>query len=87
MTGRERVLAVLSFQEPDRIPMSDSPWGTSIARWRHEGMPADVGPHEYFGFEFAGMASDTTFRFPAELVEETEEYRVERNAQGAVVRN
>ncbi len=87
MSGKERVFAVLNFQEPDRIPMTDSPWGTSIARWRREGMPEQPDPHTYFGFEFASIGSDTTFQFPAEVLEDTDEYRIERNAQGAVARN
>lgn len=87
MTGRERVLKALHFEEPDRIPMHDSPWGTAIQRWQREGMPTDIGVQEFFGYEFAGVGADDTFRFPYELIEETEEYRIERNANGAVVRN
>lgn len=50
-------------------------------------MPEDVDPHSFFGFEFAGVGSDTTFRFPTEVIEETEEYRIDRNANGAIVKN
>ncbi|MBC7289232.1 MAG: hypothetical protein H5T86_14580, partial [Armatimonadetes bacterium] len=87
MTGRERVLAELNFQEPDRIPIHDSPWATTIARWHREGLPQDVAVQDYFGYEFAGVGSDTSFRFPTEVVEETDEYRIDRNANGAVVKN
>jgi uroporphyrinogen decarboxylase len=87
MTGKERVHAELNFQEPDRVPITDSPWATTIARWQREGLPADVDVATYFGYEFAGVGADLTFRFPTEVIEETEEYRIERNSQGAVVKN
>jgi uroporphyrinogen decarboxylase len=87
MTGRERVLKALHFEEPDQIAMLDAPWGTTIERWCNEGLPRDVGVGDYFGYCFAGFGTDTSFRFPAELIEETDEYRIDRDANGAVRRN
>jgi uroporphyrinogen decarboxylase len=87
MTGRERVLAALNHQEPDRVAITDSPWGTTIERWHREGLPEGVGPAEYFGFEFSGAGFDGTLRLPAEKLEETDEYVIDRNADGAVHRN
>ncbi|MCD6351289.1 MAG: hypothetical protein J7M26_04120, partial [Armatimonadetes bacterium] len=87
MTGKERTDAALAFQEPDRIPMVDGPWSTAYARWHREGMPEGVDPLDFFGWDITSMGSDTSFRFPTELIEETGEYRIDRNANGAVVKN
>ena len=87
MTGRERILAMLNHQEADRVPIHDSPWATTIERWKREGLPEDVSVEDYFGFEFGGVGADTSLRLPKETVEETEEYTVVKNENGALVRN
>jgi len=87
MTGRERVDAALNFKEPDRIAIHDSPWATTIKRWHQEGLPEDKGPDEYFGYEFAGCGFDGSLRLPTEVVEETDEYIIERTADGALRKN
>ena len=87
MTSSERCLCALRHEEPDRVPIHDSPWGTTIERWHREGLPENVGPHEYFGYELSAIGADTSFRFPAETVEDTDEYVVARDANGALRRN
>ena len=44
MTTRERLNAVFSFKEPDRLPVIEwaSWWDTTIDCWRKEGLPATV---------------------------------------------
>jgi uroporphyrinogen decarboxylase len=39
LTTHERYARVYAHQEPDRIPVIDSPWGATIERWQREGMP------------------------------------------------
>jgi len=87
MTSRERVLAAIRREPLDRVPIHDSPWATTIARWHKEGLPADSNPADYFGYEFVGFGADLTLQLPTERVEETDEYVVERNANGALVMN
>ena len=87
MTGRERVLAALHHTEGDQIPIDDSPWTTTIRRWHGEGLPEGVSPREYFGFEFSGVGADTSLRMPAEVVEETDEYVIAWNSNGALRKN
>ena len=36
MTGRERFQTALAHQEGDRIPLHDSPWATTLTRWRED---------------------------------------------------
>jgi uroporphyrinogen decarboxylase len=87
MTSRERITLALDHQEADRIALHDSPWGTTITRWHQEGLPEGVGPFDYFHYEMTGTGPDTTHRFPTETVEETEEYTIVRNSNGALTRN
>ncbi len=87
MDSRERILTALSHREPDRVPIHDGPWPATIARWHKEGLPESVSPAEYFGYEIVFTGCDLTPRFPVEVLEETEEYIVQRTATGAVNKN
>jgi len=87
MNSRERINLALNHKEADRIPISDGPWTTTIARWHEEGLPEGVDPAEYFGYELRGAGADLTFCFPHEVIEETDEYVIDRNSDGAVRRN
>jgi len=77
----------LAHKEADRVPIHDSPWATTVARWHREGLPEDQAPEEFFGYAFTFFDTDTSLQLPSELVEETDEYVTRRNANGAVVRN
>jgi hypothetical protein len=50
MDGRERFLACAIGQPVDRPPfwLSWGPWGTTWARWEHEGKPAEITDHRSF---------------------------------------
>ncbi len=87
MDSRERVLAALHHKEPDRVPIADSPWMTTLARWRREGLPPDVDVGEYFGYDFAGFGANTTLMLPEETLEETDDYIIQRNANGVTLKN
>ena len=51
MTTRERVLRAIKHQEADRIPMIDSAWAGTVARWQREGLPEGVAWEDYFGYD------------------------------------
>jgi uroporphyrinogen decarboxylase len=88
MTSHERFRRVFAHEAPDRVPIIDDPWGATIERWRREGMPADVGYVDYFGLDrVAAVGLDNSPRFPVEVVEETEEYRIHRTAWGATLKD
>ncbi len=87
MTSRERVLLALQHKEADRIPIHDSPWGATIERWRKEGLPSDILVEDYFGYEIAGFSADTSPRFPAEVLEETDEFIIARDSFGGIRKN
>ncbi len=48
LTTRERYTRIFDHEEADRVPFNDRPWGSTVARWREEGLPEDVSPLEDF---------------------------------------
>jgi len=87
MDSRERVLAALAHRETDRIPYTDGPWFTTIERWRKEGLPDDIPTDDFFGFEMGGCGADTSFRLPVRVIEETDEYIIQKNCNGITEKN
>ena len=87
MTSRERVLLALQHKEADRVAIQDSPWGTTINRWRQEGLPQNVSVSDYFGYEFTGVGADLSFRLPTKVLEETDEYVITQGSMGSIVKN
>ncbi len=87
MTSKERIALALQHKEADRIAIHDSPWGTTIERWRQEGLPEGVGPAEYFGYELASTGANLSMRMPTDVIEETEEYRITGGMDGQVIKN
>jgi uroporphyrinogen decarboxylase len=88
MTSRERYLRTLNHQESDRIPMTDSPWGETINRWKKEGLPENIDLSDYFGWDkMASYGGDWSLRLPGEVIEETAEYVISRSGNGAITKN
>lgn len=88
MTSHERYRRVFNHQEPDRLPMRDVFWGSTLERWRKEGLPQGVDPGEYFGFDkLAGIHMDNSPRFPTGVVEDTDEYTIYNTQWGVTQRN
>jgi uroporphyrinogen decarboxylase len=83
MTSQERIQIVLSGGVPDRVPFQDSYWATTIQRWRREGLPTNVSLDEYFGCEIARIGGDYSLQFPVQTIEETDQYRVYIDDNGA----
>lgn len=88
MTSRERFARIFDHKEADRIPIIDGPWGTTITRWRKEGLPENVSFVDYFDLDHvAGMGADNSPRFESKTIEETEEYRIYTTGWGATRRS
>lgn len=85
-TSRERIRALVSFQEPDRIGKADAFWEDTLARWRQEGFPANANPADVFGFDFDALYMDASLRLPEKLLEETDEYTVRQDKHGFVAK-
>jgi uroporphyrinogen decarboxylase len=87
MTSRERIKAVINREPADRIPMHDSPWASTIERWRREGLPEGQSPAQFFGWDsWARIGSDLSPRYEAGVVEETDEYIIEKSPWGETAR-
>jgi len=82
MNARERIQTLLSFREPDRIGLADSFWEDTLSEWQKEGLPADVSPTEYFGFDFEYIYIDASLRLPERLIEDTPEYTIREDKHG-----
>lgn len=88
LTSRERFRRMYDHKEADRVPIIDGPWGATIERWQSEGMPADVSYVDYFDLDkVAGIGVDISPRYPAHVIEETDEYVVHVSSYGAKMRN
>jgi len=76
MTTRQRIALMFQHAQPDRVPLFEQPWASTIARWRQEGM-GDRDYIDYFGLDrVVMMGVDNSPRYPTRTVEETEEYRI-----------
>jgi uroporphyrinogen decarboxylase len=85
MTAKERVARVLDGRTPDRVPLSDSYWQTTIDRWRREGLPADVAPEEHFHTnEIVAIGGDYTMQLPVRVIEESGLTRTYWDEEGAL---
>ncbi len=89
MTQRELSREIMHYGDFDRMPVIHwIGWPETNERWLGEGLPADVGQHAYFranGWQ-AGVGVNLGL-FPAfeeEVLEETAEYRIFRDAAGVV---
>ena len=88
MTSYQRFKCVYEHKEPDRIPMLDGPWGSTIARWHREGLPKDAEVGQFFGFDsIAHIGTDNGPRYPSRIVEDTDEYVITTTAWGATMKN
>lgn len=88
LSARDRITAAFAHRQADRVPTWDYPWGTALQRWHREGMPEGADFNTFFEIDAAHLtAVDWTFQFPQEIVEETDEYTIKRNAMGALVKD
>jgi uroporphyrinogen decarboxylase len=88
MNSQKRVSLVLSGGIPDRVPLMDSYWETTVERWRGEGLPPDVSPEAYFGTdEIVRIAGDYTLQFPERVVEQSGSTRTYWDSDGALRRD
>jgi len=87
MTSRERILSLLTKGHADRVGMHESPWADTITRWREEGLPEGVSVQDYFNMDFSNFGGfNLTFRFPTEVLEETDEYEIVKDANGVTAK-
>ena len=85
MDSRERVTHVLTGRTPDRVPMDDTYWQTTMERWWREGLPQDASPRDLLGTnEIVRIAGDDAMRFPERVLEESATMRTYWDTNGAL---
>jgi len=83
MTIHERMTCVYEHREPDRCPIVDLPWPSTLERWHREGLPADADWIDYVGADrVEAITVDNSPRFPVQVLEETDEYIIHTNEWG-----
>lgn len=87
MISRERIKRTLGHREIDRVAIQDRVWETTENRWRKEGLPKEVSAHDFFDYEITRIWIDTTPQFPAEILRQDNQYRVERSPYGEIVKH
>ena len=84
MTSRERIVAALSHREGDRVPFLEEPWPLTVKRWIAEGLTDTQRFDVALGIDpFITVRWDGGFRLPEKVVEETDDYVIRRNSNGA----
>ncbi|MFH1568874.1 MAG: uroporphyrinogen decarboxylase family protein [Gemmatimonadota bacterium] len=88
---RNVVEAIMRGGSPERVALMDRPWSDTLRKWIGQGYPVDekgapVDPTIHFGFDTAGCGG--WFEWQArmgvrEVVEESDEWEVVRNGNGA----
>jgi uroporphyrinogen decarboxylase len=85
MDSRERVSIVMSGGIPDRVPLYDSYWETTIERWHREGLPEGVSPADYLGTnEIVRISGDYSLQMPERVVREEGATRTYWDSDGAL---
>jgi len=86
MTSKERFALTYRHEEADRVPIMDSPWDSTVERWKREGLKGDFA--EYLGFDMtAGFGPDVSPRYATGVVEETSDYVITNTEWGATMKN
>jgi len=88
MTSKERFSRMFAHREADRIPIVDSPWGSTVRRWHAEGMPENVDWRDYFEVDkVAGISVDISPQYPVEILSEDENSFIATSDWGVTMRH
>jgi hypothetical protein len=88
LTTRERYLRCLEFAPVDRAPFQETVGPEDLPRWEREGYPAGADFQRHFGFDdlrAIAWVEGPDPPFPARVVEEREDSRIERLPDGSLV--
>ena len=88
LTSRKRFERMFEHKEADRVPMLGAPWGTTLERWRCEGMPRDADFAMHFDFDrVVGLGGEVSPRYEEKVIEETDDYIIRRDSWGTTAKN
>ena len=87
LTTHQRLEMIYKHQEPDRVPIIDVPWGTTIQRWQREGMPEGADFIDYLGLDkICKFDVDNSPRFPVKVLSGDEKFIIRTNEWGATIK-
>ena len=87
MTTKERITRMFEHRDADRVPITDSPWSSTLQRWHTEGLPEGMDFSDYFDLDkFADFSVDNSPRYPYEVLEDTEGYIVYKSGWGVTMK-
>ncbi len=88
LSGHDRTMKALSFQEPDRVPRFELFWDEFTEDWRRQkGLGPEVDPIDYYDLDMVVVAADeTAWPTGAEIVERTGNGYLERTGWGSLHR-
>lgn len=87
MDSRDRIYALLSLEEADRVGYVDFFWPETVDRWRGEGLPRTASLQKYFGMDIYVLGVDASPKFDSIVLREAEEWVEVRDAFGVRVRS
>ena len=87
MDARERMLKALRHEPPDRIPIHDSLWLETVRQWQKQGLPTEIPPEDYFGYEMIALGFDQSPLFAVNTLHKDNEYVIETTPYGGVRKN
>jgi uroporphyrinogen decarboxylase len=88
MTTNERFRRMFEHREADRVPILDGPWGTTIERWKREGLPEGRSWVDHFDLDkVATFSGSNSPGYENRTIEDTPEYRIYTTSFGATLKN
>lgn len=87
MDSRERMLKALRHEQPDRVPIHDSLWLETVRQWQKQGLPTEIPPEDYFGYEMISLGFDQSPLFEVQTLHKDNEYVIESTPYGGVRKN
>ena len=88
LTSRERMQRILKRQIPDRIGLDESFWQDTVRSWLPQGYPQATPPWKVFGLDLlkAGGLNPEAYPGRHEILQESAEWRVAKDGNGATMR-
>lgn len=78
MTSKERILATLRFELPDRIGVYDRLSDETIAKWREEGIPSESEYQDYFEYDIWAFDLNPTDSFQTQKLQGAQKERYQK---------
>ena len=88
MTSKERVMKMLNWEIPDRVPLIDGFWNEWTVKWRAEkGLSDDVSPNEYYLIDnYIAVGDETPYPSLAAELKREGGYIYKRDGWGQTIR-